>query len=122
MRFGSRLQFSIHESAAGRSWDVPPLLLQPLIENAVVHGVARTSDPVTIDIHIATVAGELRVAVGNTRDRCAEPDGDSTGVGLSNTRQRLERMYGDDFAFAAGPDGPDHYRVTISLPHNVAYA
>ncbi|MBC8067558.1 MAG: histidine kinase [Deltaproteobacteria bacterium] len=122
MRFGPRLQFAIHESAAGRSCDVPPLLLQPLIENAVVHGVARTSDPVTIDIHVATVAGELRVAVGNTRDRSAGPDRDSTGVGLTNTRQRLERMYGEDFAFDAGPDGPDHYRVTISLPHRVAYA
>ncbi len=122
MRFGARLTFTIHETTVGRGCDVPPLLLQPLIENAVVHGVARTNDPVTIDIHIATIAGELRLAVDNTRDRRAEADSDSTGVGLSNTRQRLERMYGDDFAFAAGPDGPDHYRVTISLPQGVAYA
>jgi two-component system LytT family sensor kinase len=122
MRFGARLQFAIHETTPGRGCDVPPLLLQPLIENAVVHGVARTSDPVTIDIHIATIAGELRLAVDNTRDRRAEADRESTGVGLRNTRQRLERMYGDAFAFAAGPDGPDHYRVTISLPHGAAYA
>jgi len=122
MRFGPRLQFEIHEAAIGRGCEVPPLLLQPLIENAVVHGVARTSDPVTIHVHIAMVDGELRVEVDNTRDDRASAVYPSTGVGLSNTRQRLERMYGAGFAFDAGPAGPDRYRVTISLPHSTAYA
>jgi LytS/YehU family sensor histidine kinase len=116
MRFGPRLQFAIHHPAGSRSCDVPPLLLQPLIENAVVHGVARTSEPVTIDVRIAMVAGELRVAVYNTRDDRAPADRASTGVGLRNTRQRLERMYGAAFVLDAGPDGPDRYRVTIALP------
>lgn len=120
MRFGQRLQFEIHQEV-GRGCEVPPLLLQPLIENAVVHGVARTSDPVTIHVHVTMEDGELRVEVDNTRDHRAAVQA-STGVGLTNTRQRLERMYGDGFAFDAGPAGPDHYRVTISLPHSVAYA
>lgn len=122
MRFGPRLSFEIHQAPDSRSCDVPPLLLQPLIENAVVHGVARTSDPVTIHVHVAMVDGELRVEVDNTRDERAGAERTSTGVGLSNTRQRLERMYGDDFAFDAGPAGPDRYRVTISLPHVEVYA
>lgn len=122
MRFGPRLKFAIHHPAGSRSCDVPPLLLQPLIENAVVHGVARTSEPVTIDVRIAMVPGELRVAVDNTRDDRASADRASTGVGLRNTRQRLERMYGDGFVLDAGPDGPHRYRVTIALPHAAAYA
>lgn len=121
MRFGPRLQFEIHQEV-GRGCEVPPLLLQPLIENAVVHGVARTSEAVTIHVHVEVVDGELHVRVDNTRDERAVADRTSTGVGLSNTRQRLERMYGDGFAFDAGPDGPDRYRVTISLPNPVAYA
>jgi Histidine kinase len=121
MRFGTRLQFTIHEGSGG-GCDVPPLLLQPLIENAVVHGVARTREPVTIAIHIAAVGGALRLEVDSTLDRRVESDHDGTGVGLSNTRQRLEHMYGAAFAFDAGPDGPDRYRVTISLPHSVACA
>jgi Histidine kinase len=116
LRFGPRLQFAIHDTAPSRGCDVPPLLLQPLIENAVVHGVARTREPVTIDVRVALQGGALRVAVDNTRDRDAAASDDTTGVGLRNTRQRLERMYGGSFALDAGPDGPDRYRVTIDLP------
>jgi LytS/YehU family sensor histidine kinase len=121
LRFGPRMQFAIHLDA-GRACDVPPLLLQPLIENAVVHGVAPTSDPVTIVVHILEANGELRVEIGNTRDDHASTGRASTGVGLRNTRQRLERMYGEDFVLDAGPDGPDHYRVTIALPQAAGYA
>jgi two-component system, LytTR family, sensor kinase len=116
LRFGPRLSFAIHGAAPGRSCDVPPLLLQPLIENAVVHGVARTSEPVSIDVRIAVADGALQVAIDNTRDVHAQAADDTTGVGLRNTRQRLERIYGADFALDAGPVGPDHYRVTIALP------
>ncbi|HEX3758049.1 MAG TPA: histidine kinase [Kofleriaceae bacterium] len=122
MRFGPRLRFVIHEAALGRGCEVPPLLLQPLIENAVVHGVACTSQPVTIEVRIATTAGELRIEIANTRDANAVPDGETTGVGLSNTRQRLERMYGTDFVFDAGLDGPDRYRVAIALPRAAVVA
>jgi sensor histidine kinase YesM len=126
MRFGHRLQFVIHQTTLSRACDVPPLLLQPLIENAVVHGVARTSEPVHIDVHVSTEHGELRVEVDNTRDVGAPidraPGHQSTGVGLRNTRQRLERLYGEAFALAAGPEGAERYRVTISLPHAVASA
>jgi len=116
LRFGPRLQFAIDAAPITRGCDVPPLLLQPLIENAVVHGVARTSDPVTIVVRVALTDAGLCVEVDNTRDQRATTAGDTTGVGLRNTRQRLERMYGDGFALAAGPDGADRYRVTIALP------
>jgi len=116
LRFGPRLSFAIHDAAPGRGCDVPPLLLQPLIENAVVHGVARTSEPVSIDVRVALEGGALQVAIDNTRDRRAAAAADTTGVGLRNTRERLERIYGAEFALDAGPAGPDHYRVTIALP------
>src|SRR5262249_26029826 len=122
LRFGPRLQFAIHHSEGCGSCDVPPLLLQPLIENAVVHGVARTSATVTINVRIAMTAGDLYVAIENTRDERGRTDGASTGVGLRNARQRLEHMYGDGFLLDAGPDGPDRYRVTIALPHAAVYA
>lgn len=117
IRYGSRLQIAIHQDAAARSYDVPPLLLQPLIENAVVHGAACTNHPASIEIRVrvAPDASELRVEVHNTRgERMAAG---RTGLGLSNTRQRLHRMYGDAFRLDAGPDGPASYRVAISLPH-----
>jgi hypothetical protein len=116
LRFGPRLQFVIHAAPVTRACEVPPLLLQPLIENAVVHGVARTSDPVTIAVRVVLSDAGLQVVVDNTHDEHAPAGGDTTGVGLRNTRQRLERMYGDGFVLDAGPDGADRYRVTIALP------
>jgi len=122
IRYGSRLQVAIHQDAAARSYDVPPLLLQPLIENAVVHGAACTSHPASIEVRVrvAPDASELRVEVHNTRGERASPARRTTGLGLSNTRQRLHRMYGDAFRLDAGPDGPASYRVAISLPHEGA--
>jgi two-component system, LytTR family, sensor kinase len=119
IRYGSRLQVAIHQDAAARGYDVPPLLLQPLIENAVVHGAACTNHPASIEVRVrvAPDASELCVEVHNTRDERAPQAGRRTGLGLSNTRQRLHRMYGDAFRLDAGPDGPASYRVAISLPH-----
>ena len=116
VRFGPRLRFAIHGDAAARRCDVPPLLLQPLIENAVVHGAARTGAPADVEVRVAVLAdAALSVEVRNTRDAGAPP-ASTTGVGLSNTRQRLQRMYGGDFRLEAGPDGARGYRVAISLP------
>jgi LytS/YehU family sensor histidine kinase len=118
-RFGPRLQFIIHEDSAARACGVPPLLLQPLVENAVVHGAARTSDRASIEVRVAAVEAALRVEVVNTRDG-ADGGAATTGLGLRNTRQRLERMYGDAFRLDAGPDGARAYRVAISLPRAAA--
>lgn len=119
IRYGSRLQFIIHQDAAARGCDVPPLLLQPLIENAVVHGAACSNEPASIEVRVrvASDESELHVEVQNTRGADAPLAAPRTGLGLSNTRQRLHRMYGDAFRLDAGPDGPASYRVAISLPH-----
>lgn len=52
IRYGDRLSFAIHQDTMARGYDVPPLLLQPLIENAVVHGAARTSDAASIEVRV----------------------------------------------------------------------
>ncbi len=121
VRYGPRLQFSIHEDAAARACEVPPLLLQPFIENAVVHGAARTSEPASIEVRVAAAEAGLRVEVVNTRDQetAARAAGETTGLGLSNTRLRLQRMYGDRFRLDAGPQGAA-YRVEISIPRVAA--
>jgi len=122
IRYGSRLQISIHQDPAARGYDVPPLLLQPLIEIAVGHGAACTSQPslIEVSVRIAPDASELRVEVHNTRGERTSIPARRTGLGLSNTRERLHRMYGDAFRLDAGPDGLAGYRVAISLPHVAA--
>ncbi|MGQ0648739.1 MAG: sensor histidine kinase [Gemmatimonadaceae bacterium] len=116
LRYGLRLQFAVHDDTVSRRCDVPPLLLQPLIENAVVHGAARTIGPARIDVRVTRHHARLSVDVQNSwNDRPRRPGG-TTGVGLSNTRQRLVRMYGDSFSLVAGPLGPETYQVSVTLP------
>ena len=74
---------------------VPSMILQPLVENAIRHGVERMTDPGRVEIE-AMLEGEtlvLRVRDDGPGEE-SRPDGSSNGVGLRNTRARLEQLYG----------------------------
>ncbi len=116
LRYGSRLAFAIHQPPSAASCDIPPLLLQPLIENAVVHGAACSSEPTRVDVRIGLDEHSLSVEVDNTWHADAAANEGTTRVGLRNTRQRLERLFGDAFRLEAGPHDALRYRVRVSLP------
>ena len=114
IRFGARLdmQESIEEQAL--STTIPPLILQPLIENAIVHGVAHLPEGGWIRLQARSVEGRLAIAVDNNFD----PDYKSkrkSGIGLANVRERIEARYGQDGSFIAAAEG-DRFHVAISLP------
>ncbi|HTV58046.1 MAG TPA: histidine kinase [Verrucomicrobiae bacterium] len=114
VRFGSRVQMT--ETVDDSALDVllPPLLLQPLIENAVVHGIANLVAGGSIRLSVAPRDGNLAILVENSFDPEAPPRRKG-GVGLANVRQRLLTRYGNRANFQAGPSG-DLFRVSISLP------
>lgn len=110
VRFGSRLTIEI-ESEEELSARVPALLLQPLVENAVKHGVAKTPGPVWIRLHARRDGDALRVEVGNRGAcNCA-----AEGVGLTNTRERLRQAYGSAAALHIDSDR-DATRVVVTIP------
>ena len=94
-RFGDRLRVTMTVSAAAASALVPTLLLQPLVENAIRHGLGTRVDAGRIDIEARVDEGTLVVAItddgaGDEAETIAGPE----RVGLGNTRQRLETLYG----------------------------
>ena len=93
---------------------VPTMLLQPLLENAFKHGVEHTSQPVTIRV-VARREGEaLRVIVHNTGGTlAAEP---RHGIGLSNSRERLDVLYGENARLDLAQD-VDGVAARLSLPY-----
>jgi two-component system, LytTR family, sensor histidine kinase AlgZ len=103
VRFGSRLQVDreIDETCAGCS--VPPLLLQPLIENSVKHGIASLVEGGTIRVRASCHGGMLRVMVENDFDP-ESPAPKKSGLGLANVRSRVAARHG-----ATG-----HVEVTVS--------
>jgi signal transduction histidine kinase len=123
-RFPDRLSFSIDADAAARDSLVPHLLLQPLVENAVRHGIAGKITPGKVDI-TARVEGERLVITieddGVGIDRTTPGD---NGVGIVNTRSRLAIMYGSDATFEvmARPGGGTVCRITLPFGRQKAHA
>jgi two-component system, LytTR family, sensor histidine kinase AlgZ len=93
VRFGARLQVEVHVDEACADCLVPPLVLQPLIENAVKHGIATLVDGGTIRVNSRVEDGWLEVSVENGFDP-ESPAPVRHGLGLRNVRTRLETRFG----------------------------
>jgi signal transduction histidine kinase len=117
VRFGDRLQVSYHVTEAAREAAVPVLLLQPLVENAIHHGLSGNATAGRIDVDARTVDARLRLTVrDNGRGLRDEKPSRGERVGLGNTRARLEALYGDQHRLhlANGRDGGAE--LTIEIP------
>lgn len=116
VRFGARLQVAVHSTAPGDA-AVPPLLLQPLAENAVRHGIATCLDGGVVEIRAEVRGSVVWLTVSNPRD----PDGGrrGTGFGMDIVRRRLHAAFGDRAALAVEPS-ETAYRVSLTWPLEVA--
>jgi two-component system, LytTR family, sensor kinase len=116
-RFGERVQIKIDCDEAARQCAIPCLLLLPLIENAVHHGVEKTTSPANITVTAHVAANELKISV-STDVGALEREARDGGIGLANTRARLNQMYESSAninLIALQPRGVD---VLITLPHH----
>ena len=116
LRFGDRMVASVSVDAAAAEVPVPNLLLQPIVENAVKHGVARRTGPTRVTVNAVRLRGVLRLVVRNDPPDPDQPAGPGTGFGLRGARQRLERLYGAAATLDFDPQHPDGVTVTIDLP------
>jgi len=96
-RFGDRLSVSVKVDAHIREARVPGMILQPLVENAIKHGVSRRRGKSSIEIRAQRGNGTLCLSVRNDGPQipAGEQDTMTEGVGLSNTRARLRQLYGE---------------------------
>lgn len=114
VRFGDRLQVEQHVDEKARSLRVPPLLLQPLVENAVTHGIGQMIEGGTVQIAAEVRDGLATISVENAcdPDRVSRP---GSGIGLANARRRIETFYGS-LAKMEVVSEPSRYRVVLTLP------
>jgi len=119
-RLGPRLTVQFEIDPAVMDAKVPNLILQPLVENAIRHGVAPRPEPGRIAIAASRDNGNLRLAVTDDGPGLKAIDPARTGIGLANTRARLEKLYGDDqrLEFSNGPERG--LRVAITIPFHEA--
>lgn len=120
IRFGDRLRFQDRVAAELRGAMVPSLILQPLVENAVKHGVARTEDEVTIEVRAERQGGELVIEVRDDARVSGATVLPRLGVGLSNVRGRLQALYGEAAALECERLQPAGFRARLRLPLEAA--
>lgn len=115
MRHGDRLAVTLDIDHQVLDAFVPPLLLQPLVENALRHGIGPRSAPGIVRVAASSTGGRLTLAVAD--NGVGLPRGFAEGVGLRNTRSRLRELYGDDHVFVifSAPGGGTEARIEIPL-------
>jgi LytS/YehU family sensor histidine kinase len=101
---------------AARACAVPPLLLQPIVENAVRHGIAVSSAAGRIAVSGRVAQNRLVIEVEDDGPGVRENGARSGGTGLSNTRERLAQLFGPDHRLDIGSPNGRGTRVRIELP------
>jgi two-component system LytT family sensor kinase len=117
-RFGERLAVEIHADATVLNYSVPPLILQPLVENAIRHGISKRKGQDCIEIFARRHENELQIEVWNRNSIVEESSAplDRRGVGLRNTRARLEHGYGPGSSLIFRPLSPGGAVAIIVIP------
>src|SRR5450631_175353 len=117
VRFAERLELSLDVPEELFSAQVPSLILQPMVENAVKHGVAKRVQGGAIRISAFRSNGVLTLSVYNDGPKLpVDWDKKGSGIGISNVRTRLRGLYGDGFDINMRNHDPDGVEVSFSVP------
>ena len=114
VRMGARLRFRVEIEPGLESFTLPPMLLQPVAENAIRHGLEPKVDGGEVSVRARREAGAVVVEIADTGVGFAPTT--RGGVGLANLRDRLRLLYGDRAALTIGENAPAGTRVTVRLP------
>lgn len=121
VRFGERLQVSVEIPEEILHAQVPNLLLQPLVENAIKHGIAQRVAGGTVRVTGACDNGHLRLSVYNDGPNIpAQQEDAHTGVGLNNLRTRLRILHGDQSGLQLTRATSGEAEVVVTLPFSKA--
>jgi two-component system sensor histidine kinase AlgZ len=117
VRFGPRLAVSLNVSPEASEAQVPRFLLQPIVENAIRHGIARCPNGGEVSITAFVTEGQLRIDIENDRTESPPQSADEgNGLGLANTRTRLEKLYGEQGSVTVATAQNSRFLVSIQFP------
>ncbi len=126
-RFGERIRVSMDIESGSEEWPVPPLTIQPLVENAVKHGLSGLENGGRVSISVSQCNGELHVlvqddGVGMDTERIEKIftrnglEDKTSGIGLNNINQRLERIYGPEYKLQIDSQPEHGTSVHLKVP------
>ena len=115
-RFNSRLDIKIQYAPELNTILIPPLLLQPLVENAIRYAVEPFKETGKIEIIVKKVNDMISVTVADNGQTPFETINFNTGIGLQNTKERLEQLFGEKQSFSIRPNKSAGTMVKFILP------
>jgi sensor histidine kinase YesM len=116
IRFQDRLTVNLQIDPETLKIPVPNLILQPIVENAVQHGIARQTDAGLITVRASKQQDRLVIEIEDNGPGLAATRNGNSGIGLKNTQFRLQQFYGDDFSFQLGNANGRGVLVSINIP------
>jgi len=116
VRMGSRLSFRIDVPGSLRDCAIPPLLIQPLVENAVKHGLEPSIEGGEVSLYAVRDNDVVRIVVADSGRGISEM-GPRSGIGLTNIRDRLELLYGGQGRLVLEENSPSGVKATIEIPY-----
>jgi LytS/YehU family sensor histidine kinase len=117
IRFAERLEVKLQVPAELLRSQVPSLILQPMVENAIKHGIAKRAQGGEIRVSATRSNGMLKLTVYNDGPALAAGGEDGhSGIGISNTRTRLQRLYGESFELSLQNHGQHGVVAAVSVP------
>jgi sensor histidine kinase YesM len=119
VRFGERLRIEKEVDAAALEAYVPTLILQPLAENAIRHGLEPDPGPGTVAIRARSKGDRLLLSVANNGAAARLPAKPESGIGLANTGARLQQLYGANARLTLNSGSEGGFKVEIEIPLHV---
>jgi Histidine kinase len=117
IRFADRLQVQIKVDPGALDGMVPCFLLQPIVENAIRHGIAHCVNEGKVEASARREGANLHLKVRDTGAEAGTPAQNGHGIGLENTRERLMHFYRDEFTMNALPLTEGGFEVAITIPY-----
>jgi len=120
VRFADRLRIEIKVEPGALDGLVPCFLLQPIVENAIRHGIARCENEGLVEASVRCDGRSLHLCVRDTGSGSGEHQQAGHGIGLKNTRERLTHFYREEYEMKAGTLRSGGFEVAITIPYERA--
>ncbi len=117
VRFADRLHIEIKVEPSALDSLVPCFLLQPIVENAIKHGIAHCEDDGVVEASARRIGNRLRLEVRDTGSRWNGRSQPGNGIGLTNTRERMTHFYQEAYDMKAQPLDTGGFEVAITIPY-----
>jgi LytS/YehU family sensor histidine kinase len=117
IRFADRLRIEIKVDPGALDGLVPSFLLQPIVENAIRHGISACEDEGLVEASVRREGESLHLRVRDTGPGVSTHQQNGHGIGLKNTRERLTHFYQSGYTMRAQPIATGGYEVAITIPY-----